>query len=736
MKRAITAVFLAQCILVAARAQTEKRESTPARPPDPGQITERTCFQTQSPHWSPMLQLRSDVAICYGINPSLPARIAEWKNQGYITHVMTGVSWGNYQDYLYGRFDGVNHVDEAQTDRDGNVISHGGDIYYMSPGENFGKFLCRGVKQAMDGGAVAIHLEEPEFWARAGYSNGFKREWKAFYHEDWLPPHSSPDAQYRASYLKYYLYQRALKQVFGFVKSENIRTGRKVRCYVPTHSLINYAQWNIVSPESSLLRVGADGFVAQVWTGTARAPNVYQAVRRERTFETAFLEYGAMMNIVRASGKAVWFLNDPVEDDPNHSWEDYRANWESTLTASLLWPEVWRYEVMPWPERVFQGEYPALDAARRKPGEPVAHVPIPAAYATEIMTVITALNDMKQNEIAWDCGTRGIGVIVSDTMMFQREGPSPSETDLSSFYGLALPLLKHGVPIEPVQLENVVFPGGLASLKVLIMTYEGMKPMTSEVHSALATWVKNGGALVFLGDDSDPYNKVHAWWNDAEKKMNYDAPREHLFEGLGLGKSLSSGKFTAGKGTLFYDQRSPATLAYQKEGAGQIRELVRLACQSTASDYRETNYLLLRRGPYVIAAGLDESVSGEPKVLRGHFINLFDADLPIQSTVKLLPGTRYLLFDVDHPRAPGPSVLASACKVLGAEKTPDGAFRFYAEGPAKTEAVARIALSGPPNALTLDNNPFPPEARTWDGPTKTLLVRFPNSPSGHWITIR
>ena len=356
-----------------------------------------------------MLQLRSDVAICYGINPTLAARIAEWKQQGYLTHVMTGVSWGNYQDYLYGRFDGVNHVDEAQTDRDGNVISHGGDVYYMSPGENFGKFLCRGVKQAMDAGAVAIHLEEPEFWVRAGYSNGFKREWKAFYNEDWLPPHSSPNAQYRASQLKYHLFQRALKQIFDFVKAENSRTGRRVKCYVPTHSLINYAQWNIVSPESSLLQVGADGFVAQVWTGTARTPNVYRAVRREHTFETAFLEYGAMMNIVKASGGTVWFLNDPVEDDPNHSWEDYRANWESTLTASLLWPQVSRYEVMPWPERVFHGEYPAFDAARRKPGEPIERVAIPAAYATEIMTVITALNDMNQKEVAWDCGTRGSG---------------------------------------------------------------------------------------------------------------------------------------------------------------------------------------------------------------------------------------------------------------------------------------------------------------------------------------
>ena len=135
---------------------------------------------------------------------------------------------------------------------------------------------------------------------------------------------------------------------------------------MPTHSLINYAHWKIVSPESSLIEVGADGFIAQVWTGTARTPNVYRGRPRERTFETAFFEYGAMMNVVQASGGTVWFLNDPIEDNPDHSWDDYRTNWESTLTASLLWPQVWRYEVMPWPERIFHGRYPAVDRRRRQ----------------------------------------------------------------------------------------------------------------------------------------------------------------------------------------------------------------------------------------------------------------------------------------------------------------------------------------------------------------------------------
>jgi hypothetical protein len=703
-----------------------------SRPADPGQARERTCFQTNA-RWDPTLQLRSDVAICYGVGLGLPERLAGWKAQGYIPHVMTGVSWGQYQDYLYGRFDGVNHVDEAQTDRSGNAISHGGDVFYMSPGENFGKFLCQGVKRAMDSGVEAIHLEEPEFWVRGGYGQGFRREWKACYHEDWVPPHSSPDAQYRASRLMYYLYRRALTQVFDFVKQENARTGRHVRCYVPTHSLINYAHWNIVSPESSLMQVGADGFIAQVWTGTARTPNVYQGRERERTFETAFLEYGAMMNVVRASGGTVWFLNDPIEDDPNHSWDDYRANWESTLTASLLWPQVWRYEVMPWPERVYHGRYPKTDRRGRRP---VSREAIPPAYATELATVCTALNDMDQKEIAWDCGTRGVGVVVSDSMMFQRGEPSPSDRHLGSFFGLALPLVKHAIPAEPVQLENVTLPGALEPHKVLLMTYEGMKPMTPEVHDALADWVKRGGALVFLGDDSDPYNAVRAWWKDRSQARTYQAPREHLFEKLGLPAEAKAGSYKVGRGGVTYDPSSPAALTYRRDGADQLRALTRRACEAVGLEFRETNYLLLRRGPYVVAAGLDESVRGLPHILRGRFLDLFDASLPVVETVLLLPGSRRLLLDLDRVRRAGPAVLASACKTLGAGKTPEGAFRFYAEGQEKVEAVVRVALPEAPMVVLLDDHPLPRDARRWDEKSRTLLLRFPNSAAGHWVTVR
>src|ERR1043165_2090783 len=92
-------------------------------PQDPAQYLERTSFQTAQ-SWNPNGNLRSDVAMVYGIGPTLPDRVKSWRDRGYRVHLMTGVSWGDYQDYLYGRFDGTNHVDNAQMDRHGQVISH------------------------------------------------------------------------------------------------------------------------------------------------------------------------------------------------------------------------------------------------------------------------------------------------------------------------------------------------------------------------------------------------------------------------------------------------------------------------------------------------------------------------------------------------------------------------------------------------------------------------------------
>ena len=694
------------------------RADPPAFPEDPASEQERTSFQT-SRAWSPQGNLRADVAMVYGLGATMPERVKSWRDRGYRVHLMTGVSWGEYQDYLYGRFDGVNHVDNAQTDRRGNVISHGGDVYYMCPEENFGKFLCVGVQRALDSGVEAVHLEEPEFWARAGYSEGFKREWQSYYREPWQPPHESVDAQWRSSKLKYFLYRRALQQVFDHVQAFNLRTGRKVRCYVPTHSLINYAHWCIVSPESSLANLeGCDGYIAQVWTGTARTPNHFRGVRKERTFETAFLEYGAMQNLVRATGRSVWYLNDPIEDNPGHDWTDYRTNWESTLVASLLQPDVWQYEVAPWPERIFDGKYPRTT-------KPEDRKSIPSDYATELQIVMQALADLRQPKVQWDCGTRGIGVLVSDSMMFQREQPTPSDPNMAQFYGLAMPLVKRGIPVTPVQLENVMLPGFLEGQRVLVLSYQGQKPLSADVHPPLADWVREGGVLLVVDDDSDPYNQVREWWNrDGEDRT---IPRQHLFAKLGLkDEAFATGTMPSrrvGKGVVIWVRETPVHFALSQEADVELTDIYRAAAMRAGLAWNETAHLAIRRGPYVIGGGLDESIPGTPKVLKGRFVNLFDPELRVQRNAVLNPGARVFLLDLDAVTSKPPRLLASAAKAL--PRPAVGTTQSWTvEGVGNTPAVFLFSAAKAPKSVKLDHVDV--EGVTYEAAEGLLRVRFPN----------
>jgi len=693
------------------------------------QREERTCFQSYDAY-GPDIDIRSDVAIVYGIDSSLPDRIETWRRRGYIIHVMTGVSWGSYQDYLYGRFDGKEHLDEAQTRRDGSKISHGGDVYYMVPSLSFGEYLKVGVKRAIDAGAEAIHLEEPEFWVAGGYSEAFKREWQDYYGEPWQAPHSSPEARYRSGKLKYYLYYRALNQVFEFVREYSAKIGRPVRTYVPTHSMLNYAHWGIVSPEWSLVNLkGCDGYIGQVWTGTARTPNRYNGVLKERTFETAFLEYGVLHNLVRATGRRVWYLADPIEDNPNHTWSDYRRNYECTVAASLLFPDVWRFEVMPWPGRIFRGRYPKEDRTGRET--------IPGSYATEVMAVVSTLNDMRQRRVEWDSGPRDIGVLVSDTMMFERGEPADVNNGLEGFYGLALPLLKHGIPVTPVQLENAPLEGYLKPYKLLVLSYEFMKPPKSQLHDALSEWVKSGGVLLYVGDDSDPYHRIREWWNT--NGNSYETPAQHLFRLLGIPADAKEGTFRCGRGRLIIVRRNPREYA-ASGGAEQWRQVVRQAYSllpGGAKRWREQNYILLRRGPYAVAAVMDESVSSQPLELKGAWVDLFDPNLQVLHSKTIAPGERAFLLDLSRVPKEQVRVLASASRIRS-ERRSAGLYRFASVGPDRTECVTLVRVPSAPRSVTaVDGEGQEVKLLTEFLPTHSAVrLRYSNSPAGVTVSIR
>ncbi|REE85276.1 hypothetical protein A8990_1125 [Paenibacillus taihuensis] len=720
--------------------------------------SEWTGFQESRPY-GPKYDLRTDFVMVYGISKDLEGRIEGWKKAGYTIHLMTGVSWGEYQDYLYGKFDGRDHWDEAQKDRAGNHLLHGKDVPYMVPTISFAEYLATFIKKAIDAGVEAIHMEEPEFWAAAGYSDAFKREWLNFYGEEWIAPHSSPDAQYRASKLKAQMYYRALDRLCSQMKEYALVTyGRTVRFYVPTHSLINYTQWRIISPEALLVSMpSCDGFIAQIWTGTSRTPNVYQGVRRERTFETAYLEYGNMQELTRGTGREMWYLHDPIEDNPRYSWGDYRKNYFSTVVASLLHPEVKQYEVCPWPWRVFSLEYPRGAADRET---------IPGDYATTLLTIMEVLRDMHnhEEEKAGEHYTSGIGLCFANSAMYQRgdvipegekdtaeykyDGTTTSDLlsppqrellDFSAFYGIALPLVKTGIPLRTVQLDNILtFPGYLDGYRVLLLTYEFMKPEHPGIHQSISQWVREGGVLIYIGDGSDPFHTVNEWWNRSGARRTYERPEEHLFESLGLGRNPVEGEHAVGDGSVLFLRKHPAELSRSADGAKVVQEHVRraLAIRGEESDYKEQQVLQIKRGPYLITHVLDEAranAKSENVVLQGSFINLFEAELPVIKTVELAPGDDSLLYDLSDLKttAGTPQILISSSKIRD-EQLEGARFSFVSESPSDMTISTRIAVASEPVRAGAGGAAI--ECK-YDAESGTVLLRYPGVPEGIAVSL-
>ncbi len=709
------------------------------RPYDPRQSRERTAVQTSVPY-APDLDLGVDVIMAYGLDPSLPDRISSWSDQGYICHCMTGIAWGEYQDYLYGRWDGRNHEDEAQMDARGQRISHGGDVYYMCPTDSFADFIADRARAAIDAGAKAIHLEEPEYWARAGYSEAFRRAWADFYGGPWLPPDSSPDARFRASKLMYELYCRSVARVLAKLRRYAEDRRVDVRLYVATHSVLNYTQWGIVSPESALAHFeDCDGYVAQVWTGTARVPAFYRGRAEERTFESAFLEYGALVNLTRVSGQRTWLLTDPVEDDPDRSWQDYRKHWHDTVIAQLLWPEVWRYEVMPWPERILRGAYREEDQPQG-PAPARDRMEIPPGYATEILVLANALTDMHQERTEWQSGQQGCGILISDSMMFQREPRDADQTldeahAMAFLHGLALPLLQAGIPVHLVQMEFAHLPRYLDQYEVLFLTYEGQKPPSAACHEALRDWVHQGGVLVYLGEDGDPYERVLEWWQS--EGPGYASPREHLFDALGIHPDAhpgsGSGTHRIRSGGLVYQRTNPSSFALSPDGPELLLRLARQAYRRRNLRFETASQMVLVRGPYVIAAGMEGTGNEARPPLTGPFVDLLDPELPVIDSVKLLPGEHRLLLSIDEVDGPTDRVICSGSRVYG-QRREGHRFSFVSSGPSGTMATTRVRLSGRPEAVEIDADRNV-EAR-WQSSSRTLCLRYPNVPTGREVTIR
>lgn len=687
---------------------------------------------------------------------------------------MTGIAWGEYQDYLDGRWDGTRHQDEGQVQRDGAGVCHNPTVPYMVPSVAFSEYLTERLKIAVDAGVEAIHLEEPEFWDRSGYSEGFKREYEIYYKEPWRPQHEDLDVRYKSAKLKAYLYCRTIGRVGAALKEyAKVKYKKNLRIYIPTHSLLNYTQWKIMSPEAALIGIPAvDGYIAQVWTGTSREANVFEGIYKERTFETAYLEYGAMQELVRGTGRRMWFLNDPIEDLAGYTWENYRYNYIRTATASLLHPDIWHYEICPWPHRIFEEKYPRLQPRIAEKIETCVETeeskPIPPGYATLLSGMFQLFGDMEQTDVSFEGGVSGVGIFMSDSGLFQRTFPDgivtgePIEERLRSvmrknsggqvdelqeralmeeigadasmmmdfvqsaafpqFFGMALPLLKYGLPVRPVQLDNVRrFAGYLDDSRFLILSYEYIKPEAPDVNALLVSWVRKGGTLLYIGDGSDPFHRITSWW----RQSGYENPAQHLFEMADMERVPADGCYPVGRGKVIVWNMLPARLCLCRTLAQDYRELVRGALLECCMDWQYRNDLTLHRGPYIISGVMNESVNDEPKVFEGLYADLLENDYPVITRKEIGPDENAILFDFSKIENEEFRIIGTSARVEAAEPLENG-IRFRLKTADNIRVFVRVRLPRPVNRVSAvdEEGSSVPIAMEWEERTRTLMFSY------------
>lgn len=659
-------------------------------------------------------------------------------------------------------------------ERSGKDVIHNPTVPYMVPTVSFSEYLTERMKIAVDMGVEAIHVEEPEFWDRSGYSEAFKREYEIYYKEPWRPQHEDLDVQYKSARLKAYLYSRAIDRVSAALKEyAKVVYNRDLRFYVPTHSLLNYTQWKIMSPEAALINIPTvDGYIAQIWTGTSREANVYEGVYKERTFETAYLEYGVMQELVKGTGRRMWFLNDPIEDLPSYTWENYEYNYRKTAAASLLHPHIWHYEICPWPHRVFDGRYPRFQPNIAKKDETSYETdqsrPIPGSYSTLLSGMFQLFGDMEQKEFYFEGAGDSVGICMSDSGLFQRTFPdgivngrklgdrfamakhkntgNPVDEEAAEalmkeiredesllldfiqsdafpqFYGMSLPLLKYGLPVRPVQLDNVRrFAGYLDTLKVLILSYEYIKPEAPDINTAVLSWVMNGGTLLYIGDGSDPFHRIDSWW----RKSGYENPARHLFRLAGMEETPEDGVYPAGNGKIVVWNMVPAKICLSRELAQEYRYKVKDALESLGLSWEFRNDLTLHRGPYIISAVMDESVTDEKKVWEGLFADLGENDYPVITHKEIGPDETALLFDFNTIREDAFRVIGTSARVLDAQ-TDDGGFQLKLKTADKIRAFTRVRLPQKASAaLAVDEQgQHVPMEVNWDDASRTLLLCY------------
>ncbi len=700
-----------------------------ARGPDgPGPfLAAKTLFQTNT-GYDRRIAIATDGVIVHrhGADPaSLANAISSWQQQGYTVGRMFFADSDATNEYWTGKWDGVPHPDDVERNAAGEVVKCAGVRPYMLPTEGWIRYLEEMAVESVEAGADAVLPEEPLAHVSTGYEESFRKLWVERYGRPWEPQTKSLEARFLTAQLKNELYIELERRLARAVERRARQLRRDVDFVLPVHSLYSNVAADLVAPLGTSAQIaGVDGYIGQVWTGPVNWALHHYDSPEESFFASAYLLYDYFVELTAGSGRKLWLLVDPVEDNPRHAWAEFEQWYRHCVVAKLLFPGVDAFEVMPWPERIFL------------PGHSTGGgTPAPERFRVVILSATQALQELPRGG-QWNphAGaqskndpTQGIGVALADTLMWEEETPPR----LQVTYGLLTPLVQAGVPVSACVMERIGDSRYLLRFKVIVLSCEAWKPTSAEMNFALVEWARAGGSLIVLGG-ADDLDGAPFWWH----KLGHASPLHHLLAELGAANVDQDGDHAVGRGWVFRRKASPRRFGDPAVARDEYFPLVELglAKSGVPGKLKTPGSFCLRRGPFIIA-----HAAGTPLELPGKLVDIFDPELPVLQNVVLKRGASGLYRDVSaivSAKGGQPCVLHATHRLMS-EEYKRGILRVVIRGPAETPAVVRLFTAG--KTLTSAAARDAAHAKRdvqWQQDGSTVLARFPNDPAGAALEVR
>jgi hypothetical protein len=236
-----------------------------------------------------------------------------------------------------------------------------------------------------------------------------------------------------------------------------------------------------------------------------------------------------------------------------------------------------------------------------------------------------------------------------------------------------------------------------------------------------------------VGDGSDSFHAIRAWWN--QSGADYNNPTEHLYECLGLGRTPADGVYAVGKGQVCVHGVHPAAIAKEGERCDAYFAAFTAMMEAAGQPVAPSNDLILRRGPYVVSAVLDEVEAASSHTIPGTYVNLFSDELEVVQNPEVAPGEVALWYDVKA--AEDGEIIAASGRVDDYVESDDG-IAFTLTGPSAMIAQIRLALP---------KGTFPTLCVTVGGEAQkasidvealgnTALIRFDSTPDGARVEVK